>query len=149
MLTDRTVWKKWASRDRLKPANWAPLPEWKITPVLPTGETWRYTTKKPNGDWMKVGFDAADWQEGRAGFGTDPPGFVQHTEWKTADIWLRREIVVPQGEHPRLQFLVYHDEDVEIFINGIFAAGDGGFTTNYVPLDISRETRAKSPARKC
>jgi len=26
MLTDRDVWKKWDSRDTLKPSNWAPLP---------------------------------------------------------------------------------------------------------------------------
>ncbi len=26
MLSDRDLWKKWASRDTLKPANWAPLP---------------------------------------------------------------------------------------------------------------------------
>lgn len=27
MLTDRALWKKWSSRDTLKPADWAPLPD--------------------------------------------------------------------------------------------------------------------------
>ena len=71
-----------------------------------------------------------------------PPGFVQHTEWKTDDIWLRREITLPDGEHPHLQFVVYHDEDVEIYVNGILAAEESGFTTSYVPLEISRAARA-------
>ena len=54
----------------------------------------------------------------------------EHTRWTTDDIWLRREITVPEGEHPHLQFVAYHDEDVEIYVNGILAAQEGGFTTS-------------------
>ena len=134
MLTDRAIWKKWAARDKLKPANWAPLPEPpKVTMVVPTEQTWRYTTHKPADDWTKPGFDATAWKEGQAGFGTRPPGFVQHTLWNTDDIWLRREITLPDDEHPNLQFDVYHDEDVEIYVNGIPAAQEVGFMRNYVP----------------
>ncbi len=143
MLSDRAVWEKWASRDKLKPANWAPLPAPpKVSMLVPTEQTWRYTTRKPGENWMKTDFDATSWKEGRAGFGTLPPGFVRHTQWKTDDIWLRREITVPDGEHPHLQFISYHDEDVEIYVNGILAAQEGGFTTRYVVLEISREARA-------
>ena len=75
---------------------------------------------------------------------------MQHTPWTTDDIWLRREITVPEGKHPHLQFIAYHDEDVEIYVNGIPAAEEAGFTTSYVPLEISRkrvpdETRLKDP----
>ena len=143
MLSDRAVWKKWASRDKLKPANWAPLPAPpKVSTVVPTEQTWRYTTRKPGDNWTKPGFDATGWKEGRAGFGTNPPGFVQHTRWTTDDIWLRREITVPEGNHPHLHFVAYHDEDVEIYVDGIPAAQESGFTTSYVPLEISREARA-------
>ena len=86
---------------------------------------------KPADNWTKTDFDATGWKEGRAGFGTHPPHFVRHTQWKTDDIWLRREITVPEGKHPHLQFIVYHDEDVEIYVNGIAAAAEGGFTTGY------------------
>ena len=34
------------------------------------------------------------------------------------------------------QLNVHHDEDVEIYINGVLAAAEGGFTTTYVPLEI-------------
>ena len=143
MLTDRDTWKKWASRDKLRPANWSPLPALpKISRVVPTEQTWRYTTQKPADNWTSPGFDTTSWKEGQAGFGTRPPGFVQHTLWTSGDIWLRREITLPEGPHPNLQLLSYHDEDVEIYVNGIAAAQEGGFTTSYMPLEISREARA-------
>ena len=75
MLTDRAVWEKWASRDKLKPANWAPLPAPpKISMVVPTEQTWRYTTQDPGNNWTKTDFDATGWKEGRAGFGTQSAG---------------------------------------------------------------------------
>jgi xylan 1,4-beta-xylosidase len=137
------LWKKWASRDRLRPAHWAPLPEPPVVHALvPLREMWRYTVDAPAANWNKPDFDAASWPQGRAGFGTDPPDFVRHTEWKTADIWLRREMTVPAGAHGTLMFQCYHDEDVEIYVNGIPAAAESGFTTRYVALDISQEARA-------
>jgi len=143
ILTDRDTWTKWASRDKLKPANWSPLPTPpKMSMVVPTEQTWHYTTQKPGDHWMKADFDATGWKEGRAGFGTQPPAFVPHTPWTSDDIWLRREITVPEGVHTHLQFIVYHDEDVEIYVNGIPAAAEAGYMTNYVPLEISREARA-------
>jgi len=143
MLTDRDLWEKWAARDPLRPANWSPLPAPpKISRVVPTEQRWRYTTQKPADHWTAPDFDATGWKEGQAGLGTHPPGFVQHTLWTSDDIWLRREITLPEGEHPNLQFLSYHDEDVEIYVNGIPAAHEGGFTTSYVLLEISREARA-------
>lgn len=62
LLYDKAVWKKWASRDKTKSANWAPLPPLpKITTVVPAADTapatWRDTTEKPADDWMKPGFD--------------------------------------------------------------------------------------------
>ena len=58
------------------------------------------------------------------------------TTWNTGDIWLRRALTIPEATYSNLQFCVYHDEDVEIYVNGILAAADGGFTTSYVPLEI-------------
>jgi hypothetical protein len=56
LLSDPAIWKKWASRDKLKPANWAPLPEPpRVKVLVPLEQTWRYTTAKPGEDWTKRG----------------------------------------------------------------------------------------------
>ncbi|HXU79283.1 MAG TPA: DUF4965 domain-containing protein, partial [Methylomirabilota bacterium] len=147
MLGDRKMWKKWAGADKTRTGNWAPLPEPpKITDVVVTSaktpQSWQYTTQKPADDWAKPDFDAAAWKVGPASFGTTgTPGSAVHTTWRTADIWLRRELVVPEGDFHNLQFYVHHDEDVEIFVNGVLAATEGGFTTSYVPLEIRPPAR--------
>lgn len=144
MLTDREVWKKWASMDKTKAGNWAPLPELprlKLTTVVDTAQTapglWRYTTQNPPDGWTDPAFDDHAWLQGNASFGTSgTPGAIVHTRWDTDDIWLRRDMTLPAQSFPNLQFYVHHDEDVEIYVNGILASTESGFTTGYVPLEI-------------
>jgi len=142
MLTDRAIWKKWASADKTKAGNWAPLPELpKVTEVIPTAKTapakWRYTTQKPAANWTAPDFNASAWSEGLSSFATaGTPGAVRNTEWHTDDIWLRREVTLPEKTYSDLQFYAAHDEDVEIYVNGILASSEPGFTSSYVPLDI-------------
>jgi glutaminase A-like protein/uncharacterized protein DUF5127/uncharacterized protein DUF4964 len=150
MLATPDLWKKWARRDHAKPANWAPLPEMphlKITDVVPTAQTtavdWSYTFEKPSEGWAKPGFDGTGWKQGPAGFGTaGTPGAVVRTTWNSGDIWIRREVTLPAQAYSHLQFYSYHDEDIEIYVNGEPAASDSGFTTGYVPLEISGPAKA-------
>ena len=150
MLATPDLWKKWARRDHTKAGNWAPLPETpqlKITDVVPTAQTgpvnWSYTLQKPSEGWASASFDSSGWKQGPAGFGTEgTPGAVVRTTWNTGDIWIRREVTLPPEPHSHLQFYVYHDEDVEIYVNGEPAASDSGFTTGYVPLEISPAAKA-------
>jgi hypothetical protein len=148
MLADRALWSKWAGADKTKLGGWAPLPEPpKIVEVIPTAQKtaplWRYTTLKPAADWTNAKFDASAWKEGPASFGTaGTPGAVVRTRWDTDDIWLRREITLPDKPYRGLQFYVDHDEDVEIYVNDILAAKAGGYTTSYVTLAIRPPARA-------
>jgi hypothetical protein len=148
MLADRALWSKWAGADKTKVGGWAPLPEPpKIVEVIPTAQKtaplWRYTTLKPAADWTNAKFDASAWKEGPASFGTaGTPGAVVRTRWDTDDIWLRREITLPDKPYRGLQFYVDHDEDVEIYVNDILAAKAGGYTTSYVTLAIRPPARA-------
>jgi hypothetical protein len=148
MLSDHAVWTKWAGADKTKTGDWAPLPlPPKIVDVIPTAKTapsaWRYSIDKPPGDWMQPGFDASSWKEGQSSFGTpETPGAVVGTRWDTGDIWLRRNVTLPDKTYSGLEFYVDHDEDVEIYVNGILASKEGGFTTGYVPLEIRSDARA-------
>ncbi len=148
MLADRAMWMKWSGADHTKAANWAPLPEPpQITEVVPTSRqapvTWHYTTTRPAQDWIKAEFDASGWKEGPAGFGTEgTPGAVVRTTWNTGDIWLRRQFTMPEVPTSDLRFYVYHDEDVEVYVNGVLAASESGFTTSYVPVEIRPAAQA-------
>ena len=123
-----------------------PLP--KVTQIVPTAVaqpvTWRYTLEQPGEGWFKPGFDASAWKEGTAGFGTEgTPGAKVRTEWKSNDIWLRREFDLPQVNPDDLRLLMYHDEDAEVFLNGMLAAMPRGFTSDYERVEIFSAARVK------
>ena len=154
MLYDKAVWSKWASRDRTQAKDWAPMPKPPtLVTVVPTsqteGITWRYTTEKPADDWFQISFDDSSWKTGVGGFGTrETPGAVVRTEWRTPDIWLRREVDLPAGDWKNLQFLAHHDEDVTVYVNGVKAASAPGYTSNYEELPLTASARnALNPAK--
>jgi hypothetical protein len=128
-----------------------PPPE--IRDLVPTSQEkpqkWRYTTARPGDGWEKPDFDAAKWQEADGGFGTRmTPGSVVRTEWSSPDIWLRRTFELadlPKGE---AMLRIHHDEDAEVYVNGVPAAKVGGYTTDYVEVPLTAEGRkALKPGR--
>ncbi|MBI2299334.1 MAG: DUF4965 domain-containing protein [Armatimonadetes bacterium] len=146
MLTDPALWRKWAGRGKGKPGPWAPLPPPpQVTEVVASSQhepqVWRYTTDPPRDGWALPDFDDSGWKEAPAGFGTAAPNAVVRTPWNTSDVWIRRKVLMPPGKHANLALWVYHDEDVEIYVNAVLAARAGGFVTTYTPLDIRRDAR--------
>jgi hypothetical protein len=148
LLTDRAVWNKWAPGDTVSPSDWAPLPKPPtMTVVVPAADkqpaTWNYTTSKPASNWMNEKYDDSTWKQGRSGFGTlQTPGSVIGTTWQTDDIWLRREITVPPESWKNLSAWLHHDEDVEVYINGVLAITAGGFITGYDVFQLKPEAKA-------
>lgn len=114
------------------------LPCAQISPI-----SWRYTENPPPADWYKPDFDDSGWSVGKAGSGaTGTPGARVGTEWRSSDIWLRREFILPklsEVEVGRIRLRIHHDEDVEVYINGALAFKEGGFLTDYDDVEIYKE----------
>jgi hypothetical protein len=107
-----------------------------------TGQKWRYTTTKPADGWEKPDFDAATWKEGDGGFGTAmTPGSHVRTEWNTADIWIRREADLKAEPTGDVMLRIHHDEDAEVYINGVLAGKTAGYITEYTTLPLTPEGR--------
>jgi hypothetical protein len=145
MLYDKELWAKYAARDKVQASNWAPMPKAPRTVTLvPTSErepaTWRYTTERPAVGWQAANFDDSGWKQGPAGFGTaQTPGAVARTEWNTGEIWLRRTFELKAPIPGRAALRLHHDEDVEVYLNGVSVLSLGGHTTQYETVEMGTQ----------
>lgn len=143
MLYNQEVWRKWSSRDKAKVGGWAPLPKpVKVTPLIAAADTapaeWSFTTIKPGAGWEKPGFDDSSWSRGISGFGAEgTPGAHVKTKWDTGEIWLRREVTLKSSDLKNLRLWLHHDEDVEVYINGVLAFSAVGWTTGYEAFEMT------------
>jgi len=115
-----------------------------ITTVLRTsemqGRTWRYTTTLPGDTWGQQAFDDSQWQTGPAPFGGGKPeGVPVRTAWTTPQIWMRQSFDWSGGTGSGLYFVLTHDEDVTIAINGVEAATVPGYSTGYVMVPVGEQ----------
>ena len=152
LMRDKAIWKKYASRDKFEVGEWAPIqvdmPEMTVlAETAKTGgeaPTWRYVTFQPPQGWQGKTFDDGQWREGKAGFGTGgTPAAVVNTTWESSDIYLRRTFTLPAGatlNNPRLW--LSHDEDVEVYLNGVLALKRGGYRNSYADYAILPEAAA-------
>ena len=124
-----------------------------IKPILSTAQshhyTWRYTTQPISSrHWSDLDYDDTQWAQGKGAFAHGLNSSwegLTGTDWNTSQIYMRRWFklgdITPKNI-ARLRFMVFHDDDVEIYINGIWAATESGCNFNYAPLDISSEALA-------
>jgi hypothetical protein len=140
---DRAVWKvdpapiRLAARGEGLPANVAYL----IPTALIRPTTWRYTTSQPVPGWFAPAFHDRGWPAGPSAFGQ---GYDHiHTPWTDTpgDIWLRREFTLSEVPKDAVVRMI-HDEDVEVYLNGVLACRDGGFIGSYDDFDISPRAAA-------
>ncbi len=97
-----------------------------ITVVLPAADAhpavWSYTTTYPGRGWAAPTFNDAAWTQGPGGFGSaGTPGATIGTTWRSPDIWLRRTVDLPAQDWAGLQVWLHHDDDAEVYLNGVTA----------------------------
>jgi len=121
-----------------------------IKDILPSSQkearNWKYTFEQPQGDWFKTDFNDAAWKSGQAGFGTHgTPGGNIKTIWNTDNIWMRQDFTLGNltaAEREKLVLYIHHDEDCEVYINGVKAAEISGYTSAYTVIPINAEGKA-------
>lgn len=103
-----------------------------LTQLTPPVVEWSYTTKKPADGWTTA-FPIPDSQTGKAGFGNVPYLETKNTPWTSKDIWMTTELTLPEGYKPAKLFAwLFHDEDIEVYINGNKLFDESGFVQEYL-----------------
>ncbi|REK27702.1 MAG: glycoside hydrolase family 2 [Planctomycetota bacterium] len=103
-----------------------------------TPQTWRYTTKEPEGTWSAPDFDDGQWQEGPGVLGKLKHfGKRVRTEWQSEAIWLRRSFTLPEKFAGRPHLLVHHSGPCTVTINGVTTRLPEASTAGYrlVPVE--------------
>ncbi len=126
----------------------------RVEVIVPTSKDepaeWRFRMHLPPADmfpseaeWALPSVDDRDWTRGRGGFGTKgTPGAVARTEWNTPDIIIRREFDLTLWPTGQVALLIHHDEDAEVYLNGVLAAKVTGYTTDYTIVPILPDAAA-------
>ena len=113
---------------------------------------WKYTNNTPAEDWNTITFNDTSWNTGVSGFGdggapntTYDNKSTVNTEWKSNHIYLRKKFNVAEKDEKlrnNLRLTLYHDDDCEVYINGVLAFSTTGYTSNYTTVDVSKEAKA-------
>lgn len=116
----------------LPPANIAP-------------QSWHYTFTAPSTNWYTEDFDDSKWNTGNSGFGANGLANMTYgTRWSSNDIWLRKVVDLNLSEEDlnALRMIIYNDEDVQVYINGVLAYSATGYLTDYKTVDFTTVARA-------
>ncbi|WP_193211526.1 PSD1 and planctomycete cytochrome C domain-containing protein [Luteolibacter marinus] len=112
-----------------------PMSRWLITDGRLRPTIWHYTEEYPGDQWSRVGFRAEQegWRQGPAGFGTAAPGVQARTVWTGPEIWLQTTFGLESLPKSLLLHL-YHDNAIEIYLNGQPVLHREGWSTEYAKI---------------
>lgn len=99
-----------------------------------------YTETAPDADWMQPEFNDKDWKKGIAPFGDNTT--TSKTQWKTPDLWVRREFDLQDNNLEKLYLKLQHDDDVEVFLNGVSIYQTKGWTSKFIYLPLHDALKA-------
>ena len=121
----------------------APFTRTVLFPILDRSPTaWAYSFYEEAG-WKDAGFNDLNWKRAPGGFGSHDNGGQKrariNTVWQTNRIFLRRHFNWDRVDVTRAVVDIYHDDDVEIYLNGRLLLAikwaNGGWQPVEIPLE--------------
>ena len=98
----------------------------------------KYTESAPKSDWTAPQFDEDGWKNGAGPIGDDVS--KDKVSWKTRDIWIRRKFSISNAAGIQSLLLkVSHDDDAEVFLNGVRIFLKAGVTNDYGMIPVDRQ----------
>lgn len=108
--------------------------------ILPTGQEtpaqWKYTETDPSGDWQTPAYDDSAWKSGQAPFTDDRS--AAKTIWTSKSLWVRRKFNLENTDVNKLFLNIYHDDNVEVYLNGEKVFSFTGWTNDYKYIPINK-----------
>ena len=121
--------------------------------IVPSSEkepqVWKYTFEKPSDGWEKESFAGTGWKEGPGPLGSKTArNATPRTPWESPDIWLRRTFTLEKAPAGDVLLVLHHDDDAEVYLNGVLAAKEAEHTAGYGYVPLSKEAAATLRAGK-
>lgn len=101
----------------------------------------KYTETKPGAGWATLKFDDVNWDTGSAPF-TDDKSQAK-TLWTSKDIWMRRVFTLNNTNIDKLILKLYHDDNVEVYLNEEKVYSKVGWTSDFQLIPLSDNIKAK------
>lgn len=117
-----------------------PIPQVKtVLPLVGKTGVWKYSFSQSSENWYQPAFNDAGWQQAKGAFtdGNDAPN-----KWKSHDIWVRRSFQLKNTDFDHLLLNLHHDDNVEVYLNGVLAYKATGWNNAPELLEINEEAKA-------
>jgi hypothetical protein len=87
-----------------------------------------------------VSFNDGDWKRGKAPFSDNES--TAGTVWRSKDLWVRRTFNIAGGRSQPLFLKLQHDDNVEVYLNGVQLYQRQGWTGKFIYIPLEGEQRA-------
>jgi hypothetical protein len=113
--------------------------------ILPTSEEnayeCKYTETQPANGWALQKFNDDSWGAGEAPFSDDKT--KAKTLWQSKNIWMRRAFSIDNPHIDQLFLKLYHDDNVEVYLNGEKVYTKVGWTSDFELIPLSDAVKSK------
>ncbi|UEG52472.1 DUF4965 domain-containing protein [Mucilaginibacter daejeonensis] len=113
--------------------------------VLAAADEGSYTCRylinqQPAAGWQQPNFDDAQWKTGNGPFGDDRDKVG--VSWTKGDVWMRRKFTINELPKGELLLNLFHDDDVEVYLNGKLIKQIKGWTGELKYMKLTPEAQS-------